>query len=123
MAKETKGNPDAEPSARRPPSEASWQDPDRPRGIPGVAPGEGSAANPDDTHEGLEWSLAYTALPPETGAPPHSQPVEVDADVLAWFQAGSGDITRRINDVLRAHMKSQGASGRTAGAGRRKRPA
>jgi len=67
----------------RPPAEESWRDPDRPRGIPGLRPGEPSVANPDDTHELLDWSLAYSALPPNEGTLPHSQPVEVDADVLA----------------------------------------
>jgi len=108
MAKSRKTTPEAAPPADRPPSEESWRDPDHPRGIPGLRPGEPAVANPDDTHETLDWSLAYSAMPPDAGAPPHGEPIEIEAEVLAWFQRGAGDITRRINDALRAHIASQG---------------
>jgi hypothetical protein len=83
IARSSKNTPKTATPQDRPPAEESWRDPDRPRGIPGLRPGEPSVANPDDTHELLDWSLAYSALPPNEGTLPHSQPVEVDADVLA----------------------------------------
>jgi uncharacterized protein (DUF4415 family) len=61
------------------------------------------AADPDDVHEELDWSLAIKGLPP----PKEHINLRVDADVSSWFiQTGNGYQTR-MNSVLRAFVESR----------------
>jgi uncharacterized protein (DUF4415 family) len=61
------------------------------------------AADPDDVHEPIDWSLAVEGIPPRKG----DIHIRIDEDVLDWFrQAGRGYQTR-INNVLRAFTGSR----------------
>ena len=61
------------------------------------------AADPDDVHEPIDWSLAVEGIPPRK----RDIHIRIDEDVLDWFrQAGRGYQTR-INNVLRAFMESR----------------
>jgi len=63
----------------------------------------GIAADPDDIHEPIDWSLAVKGIPPAK----RDIHIRIDEDVLDWFrQAGRGYQTR-INNVLRAFMESR----------------
>ena len=64
------------------------------------------AADPDDTHEPIDWSQSIAGLPPGLFAPKKHVNIRLDADVLDWFkQAGRGYRTR-INAVLRSFVAS-----------------
>jgi uncharacterized protein (DUF4415 family) len=61
------------------------------------------AADPDDVHEPIDWTQAVAGMPPRK----RDIHIRIDEDVLDWFrQAGRGYQTR-INNVLRAFMKSR----------------
>ena len=64
------------------------------------------AADPDDTHEELDWSKAFKGLPPFPPAKKHIS-LRIDADVLDWFKATGRGYQTRINHVLRAYVESR----------------
>ncbi len=49
-----------------------------------------------------DWSVVYVGLPPLPGL----APVQIDADLFAWFEAQGPGIRERINAVLRAYVES-----------------
>jgi uncharacterized protein (DUF4415 family) len=61
------------------------------------------AADLDDVHEPVDWTLTVEGMPPRK----RDIHIRIDEDVLDWFrQAGRGYQTR-INNVLRAFMESR----------------
>jgi uncharacterized protein (DUF4415 family) len=64
-------------------------------------------------------NIDYSDIPPLTDeffekatlripAPQAHRLVQIDPDVLKWFQAQSGEYRARINSVLRHHIESDG---------------
>lgn len=66
------------------------------------------AADPDDVHEPIDWTLAVK------GIPPRKEPIKlrIDADVLGWFKATGKGYQTRMNNVLRAFVESRRGPGR-----------
>ena len=61
------------------------------------------AADPDDVHEPIDWSLAVEGIPPRK----RDIHIRIDEDVIDWFQRAGRGYQNRINDVLRALMESR----------------
>ena len=49
-----------------------------------------------------DWSVVYVGLPPLPGL----APMQIDADLFAWFEARGPGIRERINAVLRAYVEA-----------------
>lgn len=66
------------------------------------------AADPDDVHEPVDWTLAVK------GIPPRKEPIKlrIDTDVLGWFKATGKGYQTRMNNVLRAFVESRRGPGR-----------
>jgi uncharacterized protein (DUF4415 family) len=64
---------------------------------------ESIAADPDDVHEPIDWSLAVRGMPPRK----RDIHIRIDEDVLDWFRQAGGGYQTRINNVLRAFMESR----------------
>ncbi len=50
-----------------------------------------------------DWSTVYVGLP----RLPWLAPVQIDADLFAWFEARGPGVRDRINEVLRAYVDAQ----------------
>jgi len=61
------------------------------------------AADRDDVHEPIDWSLAVKGMPPGK----RDIHVQMDEDVLEWFRQTGRGYQTRINSVLRAFMESR----------------
>ena len=61
------------------------------------------AADPDDVHEPIDWSLAVEGIPPRK----RDIHIRIDEDVHDWFRRACRGYQNRINDVLRALMESR----------------
>ncbi|MBF0515806.1 MAG: BrnA antitoxin family protein [Nitrospirae bacterium] len=64
------------------------------------------AADVDDIHEELDWTQAFTGLPPRKK---HINML-VDADVLDWFRSKGRGYQTYMNGVLRAFVASKAKS-------------
>ena len=60
-------------------------------------------ADPDDVHECIDWTQTVEGLPPRK----RDSHIRIDEDVLDWFRQAGRDYQTRINNVLRAFMKSR----------------
>ena len=61
------------------------------------------AADPDDVHEPIDWTLAVKGIPPQK----RDIHIRLDEDVLDWFRQTGRGYQTRINNVLRAFMESR----------------
>jgi uncharacterized protein (DUF4415 family) len=61
------------------------------------------AADPDDTHEPIDWTLAIKGLPPRK----RDVHLRIDEDVLAWFRLAGRGYQTRINNALRSFMETR----------------
>lgn len=61
------------------------------------------AADPDDVHETLDWTLAVKGIP----GPKLAIKLRLDNDILGWFKATGKGYQTRINNVLRAYVESR----------------
>ena len=61
------------------------------------------AADPDDVHEPVDWSLAVKGIPPGK----RDIHIRIDEDVLDWLQQDGRGYQTRINNALRASMESR----------------
>ena len=61
------------------------------------------AADRDDVHEPIDWSLAVKGMPPGK----RDIHVQMDEDVLEWFRQTGRGYQTRINNVLRAFTGSR----------------
>lgn len=50
-----------------------------------------------------DWSTVYVGLPPLPGL----RAIQIDAALVAWFEAQGPDYQNRINAALRAHVEAQ----------------
>ncbi len=64
------------------------------------------AADPDDVHEELDWTLAYPG-PPPPDVDQEDMHLCLDADLIDWFKAQGQDYQAHINAVLRAFVQTK----------------
>ncbi len=61
------------------------------------------AADPDDIHEPIDWTLAVEGMPPRK----RDIHIRIDEDVLDWFRQARRGYQTRINNLLQALMESR----------------
>ena len=64
------------------------------------------AADPDDTHEDVDWMLGFPGMPhfPQRKKDVHFR---LDADLIDWFRSQGRGYQTRINAVLRAFVATK----------------